>query len=154
VTEGTAYHEAAHAALGVSQGRTIEKVSLVKKGNTVASTQWQDRPVCFAPDVIFFWVGPMAERILLGDVNIGIPVLFNSEDEMQIYNRINTDQQQQALPRLCRIVRDLLIDPTHWAIIKTIAEWFLSESAKRDCIPGEEAQSFFESALGRTPGER
>ena len=150
----TAYHEAGHAVMAVSLGRTIQKATIVaatiqtggvrlgsvkmKQGRTKAT---RDR---LEDDVLILFAGMVAEAHLTGTYCPRGAASDLRTIQRLLRTRANSERQLEKLHRrLLNKTEHILGDDVHQKAIKSVAEQLLAHQT----IKGRLVKHFFNQAI-------
>ena len=145
--EATAYHEAGHAVIAMGLGRSIQRVSILPKreslgrcefqtGRTRPSEDWLER------EILISLAGLAAEARFTGEyLWDGAARDLQSVKRLAI-QRVGERQAERLQKRLLAKVEHLLAQPETWRAVELIA----AELLRCETISGRAAAHLFESA--------
>ena len=147
----TAYHEAGHAIVALSLGRTVEKCTIVRNTIRLGAVQLGKRGGQRQQD--FFEVEAM---ILLGGLvseakHIGQYNWVGAQQDLRALRRltlarVDTDQQIERLEkRLLDKTAHHMEQPGHWEAVELV----VAELIKQQAISGRSARHLFDEAVKR-----
>ena len=145
--EMTAYHEAGHAVVALTLGRTIHKVSVLPnrermgecrfgKGNTRASADWIEREILIA-------LGGLAAEAR----HTGSYATTEATEDLRFVRRLARERKSERQveryeQRMLDKVEYVLADEGNWKAVELIA----AELLKHGTISGRAARHLFELA--------
>ena len=148
----TAYHEAGHAVVALSLGRTIEKCTIVRNSLRLGAVQLgkgrnQRQQDFFETEAMILLGGLASEAKHTGQYNWGGAQQDLRSLRRLTLARVKTDQQVERLERrlLDKTVHHLE-QPGHWAAIEVI----VAELIRAQVISGRSARHHFDAVMKRT----
>jgi hypothetical protein len=149
----TAYHEAGHAVIALSLGRSIQRVSVVARENQLGHVEFKKGSRRPAKDVmeaecLVLLGGLAAEACITGGYRWDAARQDLEYVERLIYRRAASERQARTLfRRLLRKVEYLLDDAATWRAVEAIANEVLEKST----ISGRSARHLYDQARRSPP---
>ena len=148
----TAYHEAGHAVVALSLGRTVEKCTIVRNSIRLGAVQLgkgrsQRQQDFFETEAMILLGGLASEAKHTGQYNWG-----GAQQDLRALRRltlarVNTDQQVERLEkRLLDKTVHHLEQPGHWESVEVI----VAELMRQQAISGRSARHLFDEVMKRT----
>ena len=147
----TAYHEAGHAIVALSLGRTIEKCTIVRNSIRLGAVQLgkgrnQRQQDFFEIEAMILLGGVVSEAKHTGQYNWGGAQQDLRSLRRLTLARVNTDQQVERLEkRLLDKTTHHLETPGHWEAVEAV----VSELIRQQSISGRSARHLFDEAMKR-----
>ncbi|MGC4013905.1 MAG: hypothetical protein QM755_05225 [Luteolibacter sp.] len=147
----TAYHEAGHAVIALSQGRMIQEVSIVPRLQRLGHCEVKKGTAkklkdALETDLMILLAGLAAEARLTGRYH-----LSGAAQDLEMARRLaemrapNPRQGERLLERTLSKVEHLLADAATWNAVLAVAE----ELCKSRKISGRAARHFYELAMAK-----
>jgi ATP-dependent Zn protease len=147
----TAYHEAGHAVVALSLGRTIEKVSIVRNSIRLGAVQLGKgrngrKQDYFETEALILLGGLVSEAKHTGEYNWG-----GAQQDLRALRRLSlarvaTEQMAERLEkRLLDKATHHLDQTEHWAAVESI----VFQLIKSQCLSGRAARHWFDDAVQR-----
>ena len=147
----TAYHEAGHAVIALSLGRSIEKLSIVRNSIRLGAVQLGKgrngrKQDYFEIEALILLGGLVSEARYTGEYNWG-----GAQQDLRALRRlslarIDTEQKAERLERrLLGKTSHHLDQPGHWEAVESVA----SELIKSKMMSGRAARHLFDEAMKR-----
>jgi hypothetical protein len=148
----TAYHEAGHAVVALSLGRTVEKCTIVRNSIRLGAVQLgngrsQRQQDFFETEAMILLGGLVSEAKHTGQYNWGGAQQDLRALRRLTLSRVNTDQQIERLEkRLLDKTVHHLEQPGHWECVEVI----VVELIRQQAISGRSARHLFDEVMKRT----
>jgi ATP-dependent Zn protease len=145
----TAYHEAGHAIVALSLGRTIEKCTIVRNSIRLGAVQLgkgrnQRQQDFFEIEAMILLGGIVSEAKHTGQYNWGGAQQDLRSLRRLTLARVNTDQQVERLEkRLLDKTTHHLEQPGHWEAVEAV----VAELIRQQAISGRSARHLFDEAM-------
>ena len=147
----TAYHEAGHAIVALSLGRTVEKCTIVRNTIRLGAVQLgkgrgKRQQDFFEIEAMILLGGLVSEAKYTGQYNWG-----GAQQDLRALRRltlarVNTDQQVERLEkRLLDKTAHHIEQPGHWAAVESV----VAELIKQQAISGRSARHLFDQTMNR-----
>lgn len=147
----TAYHEAGHAVIALSEGRMIQEVSIVPKLQRLGHCGVQKGTAkklkdALETDLLILLAGMAAEARLTGRYH-----LPGAAQDLEMARRLaemrapNARQAERLLERMLSKVEHLLEDAATWGAVTALAD----ELCKSRKISGRAARHFYDLAMAK-----
>lgn len=147
----TAYHEAGHAVVALSLGRTVEKVTIVRNSLRLGSVQFGSRRKgrrqdAFETEAMILLAGLLSESRVTGRMNWAGAGQDMLNLQRMICMRVGTDKAGERLQRrLMDKTEHWLEQPEIWAAVELIAQQLLQQGM----LSGRAARHLYEQGAGR-----
>ena len=147
----TAYHEAGHAVIALSLGRSVEKLSIVRNSIRLGAVQLGKgrngrKQDYFEIEALILLGGLVSEGRYTGEYNWG-----GAQQDLRALRRlslarVDTEQKAERLERrLLGKTLHHLDQPGHWEAVESVA----SELIKSKLMSGRSARHLFDEAMKR-----
>ena len=147
----TAYHEAGHAIVALSLGRTVEKCTIVRNTIRLGAVQLgkgrgKRQQDFFEIEAMILLGGLVSEARYTGQYNWGGAQQDLRALRRLTLSRVNTDQQVERLEkRLLNKTTHHIEQPGHWAAVESV----VAELIKQQAISGRSARHLFDQTMNR-----
>ncbi len=147
----TAYHEAGHAVVALSLGRTVEKVTIVRNSLRLGSVQFGSRRKgrrqdAFETEAMILLAGLLSEARVTGRMNWAGAGQDMLNLQRMICMRVGTDKAGERLQRrLMDKTEHWLEQPEIWSAVELIAQQLLQHGV----LSGRAARHLYEQGAGR-----
>lgn len=147
----TAYHEAGHAIIALSLGRTVEKCTIVRNTIRLGAVQLgkgggKRKQDFFEIEAMILLGGLVSEERYTGQYNWG-----GAQQDLRALRRltmarVKSDQQVERLEkRLLNKTTHHIEQPGHWAAVESV----VAELIKQQAISGRSARHLFDQTMNR-----
>lgn len=142
----TAYHEAGHAVVAISVGRSVSKVSIIPKKSKLGVCKMQKGRAkasqdALEADLLILLAGMAAESRMSGVYNLqGAGQDLRDCERLAMSRAGNARQAGKLIKRALDKVQNLLSSDHHWAAVKAVAKDLL----EKEEISGRAAVHHFE----------